>query len=277
MGKEIDATLFSKSNLDQISQEEALRAWAKETARSDWNQSLFHQTMTCHRMTPKALDGLLADGWRHFGSFFFRDIFNIHERKLVRVLPLRIVLDHFDLAKDQKRILKKNTDLMIEYGPVQIDEEHLSLFEKHKIRFNQNPPESLYVYFDQDHVGTVPNPIWQCAVYMETIMGKRLIAVSYFDLGEESLSSIFATFDPECESRSLGTFTLLMEVLFAQQHHKKYVYTGYSYKTPSHYDYKKRFKGSEFYDYIDSWHPLEIVDDFPFRIHSAEGKKLSGY
>ncbi len=274
---QIDPKQFPKSNIQMVSAQAAIKQWEMQSAKLDWKAAQYHQTMTCHRIPPQALDGLLADGWRHFGSFFFRDIFNIYEGRLVRVLPLRIVLDRFALAKDQRRILKKNSDLIIEFGPLKIDDQQLEIFEKHKQRFDKNPPESLYTYFETVDSECVPSLIWQCSVFLENALGKKLIAVSYFDLAQASLSSIFAIFDPDYQDRSLGTFTLLMEILFAQENQKIYVYTGYAYQAPSHYEYKKRFKGTEFYDYISSWHPLEEIDTFPFRVHSAEGKKLAGY
>jgi arginyl-tRNA--protein-N-Asp/Glu arginylyltransferase len=247
----------------------ALSNWQNEQFKLEWQNQKFNQYMSCPRVSPQTLDQLLADGWRHFGCYFFRDMFNMYENAVTRVLPLRIVLDRFKLAKDQKRNLKKNQDLIIEYGPLQITQAHINLFEKHAVRF-EHPPESLYTYFEKKDSHLVPSLIWSCCVYLQQTDEKELIAASYFDFAQESLSSIFAIFDPKYEARGLGTFTLLMEILFAQQQQKKYVYTGYAYRVSSHYDYKKRYEGTEFYDYIGNWYPLEQLDQVKLRKHRYE-------
>lgn len=271
MADSIDPKLFQIKHLqlNRSSDQNPLATWHDEKAKLEWKLQEFNQSMTCLRVTPKVLDQLLADGWRHFGSHFFRDIFNMYKGEVTRVLPLRIVIDQFKLAKDQKRILKKNQDLLIEYGPLNLTQAHVDLFEKHAVRF-ENPPTSLYTYFENTNSAISPSLIWSCCVFLKNGDQKDLIAASYFDLGDEALSSIFAIFDPAHDDRGLGTFTLLMEILFAQQHQKKYVYTGYSYRVSSHYDYKKRYKGTEFYDYIGHWYPLEQFDQVPLKKHRRE-------
>ena len=56
-------------------------------------------------------------------------------------------------------------------------------------------------------------------------------------------------FHPEESSRRLGIFTMLLELDWAQQNGMTFYYPGYAYREPSHYDYKKEFRGLEYYDW----------------------------
>jgi leucyl-tRNA---protein transferase len=79
--------------------------------------------------------------------------------------------------------------------------------------------------------------------------------VSFFDIGQEAVSSIYAMFDTDEPARGLGIFTLLAELEFAKHHGKKYLYTGYVHDEPSFYDYKKHFAALEYYDWQGRWLP----------------------
>lgn len=197
------------------------------------------------RITPQQLDLLLAEGWRHFGTQFFRYSLGIYEDDIRRVVPLRIRLADFSLSKSQRRVLRQNWDASVEIREIDINDESIALFEKHKQRFKSGVPESIY-----DFVST-PMPCE--ALEINVRIERRLVATSYFDVGEQTASAIYGMFDPEFSSRSLGIFTMLKEIEFANAAGKRYYYQGYSYEGPSFYDYKKRFRGTEGFDWDGRW------------------------
>lgn len=239
--------------------------WCHHSARGDWARGRYFQRFEIERATPQMMDAMWADGWRHFGTTFFRDYFNIHGSRLVRVLPLRIRLDNFNLAKDQRRIQKKNSDLTIAFRPLVISDEHMNLFKRHAERFTENRPPSIYSFISLSPV-LVPCPSLMC----EIRKGDQLVAASFFDIGMESTSSIYAMFDPDESSRGLGHLTLLAEIAYAQNAGKRFVYTGYAHTISSYYDYKKRYRGTEFYDWKSAWHPVaDLRSDF-FPTHRYE-------
>ena len=59
-------------------------------------------------VTPAQLDRLLADGWRHFGTHFFRYNLAVYRDEIRRVIPLRIRVADFQLSKSQRRVLRRN-------------------------------------------------------------------------------------------------------------------------------------------------------------------------
>ena len=197
---------------------------------------------------PAQLDDLLAEGWRHFGTHFFRYSLNIYNGEIRRVLPLRISLADFRISKSQRRVLSRNTGLRIENRPIEITPESEELFHRHKMRFDHGVPASVYDFLSSQPA-TAPCEGREIAVYT----GERLVAVSYFDIGERTLSGIYAMFDPEEAQRGLGIFTMLKEIEYAIETGREFYYQGYAYEGESFYDYKKRFSALEAYDWCGNW------------------------
>ncbi len=200
---------------------------------------------------PGQLDMLLADGWRHFGTHFFRYSLNVYRDEIRRVLPLRVRLADFRFSKSQRRCLRKNSDLRIESGPIYLTRDCDVLFHRHKGRFETGIPTSILEFLSHDPA-YIPCEAREIAVYDD----ERLIAVSYFDVGKRTVSGIYAMFDPEYASRGLGTFTMLKEIEFALATGCEFYYQGYAYEGHSFYDYKKRLSGTEVFDWHKRWAPL---------------------
>jgi arginine-tRNA-protein transferase len=199
-------------------------------------------------VTPGQLDALLAQGWRHFGTYFFRYSYGFYDLDVRRVIPLRIRLTDFSFSKSQRRVLRTNADLSTVIQTISVTPEAEKLFEVHKSRFKSGVPNSLYDFLSPEPA-IMPCEAMEVSVYD----GERLAAVSYFDVGSIATSGIYAMFDPEFSDRSLGIFTMLKEIEFAIGNEKLFYYQGYSYEGSSFYDYKKRFRGSEAYDWYSDW------------------------
>jgi leucyl-tRNA---protein transferase len=217
----------------------------------DISANFINDEFTRATVTPAELDRLLADGWRHFGAQFFRYNLAIHEEEIRLVIPLRIRLSGFKLSKSQLRILRRNADTSVSTGPVVINEQIEDLFVRHKRRFERNPPDSIYTFLARKP-DEEPCEVRQLSVHLDD----ELIAVSFFDVGAESCSSIYAMFEPDQARRGLGIFTMLKEIEFAAAEGKEFYYQGYCYSGNSFYDYKKRFFGTEAYLWNGLWVPF---------------------
>jgi arginyl-tRNA--protein-N-Asp/Glu arginylyltransferase len=218
----------------------------------DPDVSFINEAFHAEHVTAEQLDALLEKGWRHFGTYFFRYSYALYELDVRQVFPLRVRLGNFTLSKSQRRVLRKNSDLEISIGPASITAEAQKLFLVHRQRFKHGIPDSLYDFLSEDP-GSVPCPGMEITV----CLAGEPIAVSYFDLGSQSVSGIYALFDPAYSDRSLGIFTMLKEIEFARESGKEFYYQGYSYEGNSFYDYKKRFRGTEAFDWQGNWLPAE--------------------
>lgn len=194
------------------------------------------------------MDFLWANGWRHFGEYFFR--YSVAECKgqPCHVIPLRIELSRFMPSRSQKRILARNRDARVVIRDTSIDAAKQALFDRHRQRFTENVPDSLWVFL-ASQPASVPCHNQEICVYS----GERLLAASFLDIGAAATSAVYAMFEPSEHKRSLGIFTMLLAIEHSRQLGCRYYYPGYAYREPSVYDYKKNFEGLEYLQWESGW------------------------
>jgi arginine-tRNA-protein transferase len=214
------------------------------------------QSFLCLSVPPAEMDRLWAEGWRHFGIFFFQYSHSKHGQADFHVLPLRIELARFVLSRGQKRILKNNQDTKIVIGPSSIDDAKEALFDKHRRRFTENIPSSLH-----DFLSPVPDSVPCANLELCVYASTGLIGVTFLDLGETATSAVYAIFDPEQTKRSVGILMILHSIRFSRERGYRYYYPGYAYREPFAYDYKKRFSGLECLDWGSGWKPYSARQD----------------
>ncbi|MGI8811508.1 MAG: arginine-tRNA-protein transferase [Pyrinomonadaceae bacterium] len=212
--------------------------------------SFINEEFYAESVSPRQLDLLLADGWRHFGTHFFRYNLGFYELDIRRVIPLRIRLADFSLSKSQRRVLRKNDNLRIEISVLAIDSSAEELFHRHKMRFKGDVPNSI-----TDFLGSGPSPV--DTRELRVLENNQLAAVSYFDVGDACISGVYAMFEPHAAALGLGIFTMLQEIELAKDNNKEFYYLGYAYEGNSFYDYKKRFRATEVFDWQGGWQPFD--------------------
>lgn len=214
-------------------------------------REIINEEFEATKVTPEQYDHLLAQAWRHFGSHFFRYNFGIYEDEIRRVIPLRIRLSDLKISKSQRRVLRRNAELKVSIGPYNVTSETHQLFEHHKRRFKTGVPNSIYDFIASDAASS-PTELFEITVRDNS----RLVAVSFFDLAERSVSAIYGCFDPEETRRSLGIFTMLKVMEYARDLGLEFYYHGYAYEGSSFYDYKKHFTAIEAFDWYGIWRPF---------------------
>ena len=212
------------------------------------NFRLINEEFNADHVLPEQMDALLELGWRHFGTHFFRYNVGFLEVDLRFVVPLRIRLKDFSFSKSQRKVLRKNQDLEVTISPAEITEEVEDLFDRHKTRFDHSVPNSIFDFMSFEPA-TVPCE----AKEIRVTRNGELVALSYFDVGISSTSGIYGMFDPAITDRSLGIFTMLKEIEYSIGTGREFYYLGYAYEGESFYDYKKRFRASEAFDWDSDW------------------------
>ena len=144
-----------------------------------------HQVFFRNSISPEQLDWLLANGWRHFGTYFFRYSRVEHEGEARRVIPLRIRIASFHPSRSQRRIRSRNQDLDVVIRPTLIDCQVEALFERHRTRFADHGPDSIRDFLS-DQPATVPC----CNHQLSHYQGARLLGASFLDLGARSASAV---------------------------------------------------------------------------------------
>jgi len=205
----------------------------------------FHDELTCpyfsqrdacfeivqaHGLTGLELDYFLHNGWRKFGTVFFRPSCVACND----CLPLRIEVKKFLPTNDQKRNKKKNMDIEVKVLPLQYFDEAFELYEKfERIRFDHDVDKQSFI--SMFYLSSCPG--LQVGYYLSG----KLVALGFLDQGNNSLSSVYFIYDPDYLKRGLGVFGVLREIELASHLELEFYYLGYYIKSHHKMCYKGRF------------------------------------
>jgi len=203
---------------------------------------------------PKELDNYLAKGWFRMGQMIFTCHVLCFRDQVYSTVWIRLEMEDYIFKKSARKLLLKNDKLFKTIIRKAIfDREKQKLYEGHKERFEGYIPntlkESLFGMEEENLYDT-----YEVCVYEKD----KLIAVSFFDIGSDSIASIMGLYDPDYSQFSLGIYTMLCEIEYGKEHDKKYYYPGYVVPDYKKFDYKLRVGKMDFYDVPSgSWKPIE--------------------
>jgi len=198
------------------------------------------------------LDEYLAKGWFRMGQMIFTCHFFCFDGSLYSPVWIRLDLDNYKFRKSLRKIMTRNSQRFnIVIRKAVLDEEKEKLYRVHKNRFmgfiHDSLKESLLGYSEDNIYDT-----YEACVYD----GEELVAVSFWDIGHDSIASIIALYNPDYSKYSLGFYTMLLEMQFGMENKMKYYYPGYVIPGYPKFDYKLRIGDVEFYDFKkSSWLP----------------------
>lgn len=207
-------------------------------------------------------------------------------------LSARIRVADFKLSKSQKRIEKRNAELIREATSPWATEEQYDLFRR---------------YLDSRHAdgGMADMDVFEFAAMIEETPVKSrvieywdrddadsaLIATCLTDVLDDGLSMVYSFYDPERARNSLGTYIILDHIRIAQEAGLPYVYLGYWVPGSAKMGYKagfsavEVFRGGEWTDLADlstdhsaDTHPLSIdpIAEQVARINLPDTRPIDG-
>ncbi len=196
------------------------------------------------RIKGKELDDYLANGWYRMGQTIFTTHFLCFGETFYSAIWVRLDLQAHQFSKSLRKIIKRNNGrFQFHFGKAVIDVPRENLYQRYRAIFpGMIAPSILDSLQDGDHFNVYNT--YEFTVYD----GAKLIAVSYFDLGENSIASILGFYDPEYKPFSLGLYTMLMEVEYGKIQGFKYFYPGYVVPGYDRFEYKLRIGPVDYYD-----------------------------
>jgi arginine-tRNA-protein transferase len=184
---------------------------------------------------PRELDRLLAAGFRHFGSYYFRPVCE----KCQRCVPIRAAASGFRPSRSLKRVEKENRDLLVTVGPPSPSERSYSLYRRHQLRFEHRSSSTYEQYVRSFFSPTYGNT--QLSVFLDD----TLVSVLHLDVTSVSLSAVYCYYDTDFVSRSLGTFSILRALRYAREWRVEKCYLGYVVDGNRHMMYKSRYRPNQ--------------------------------
>jgi arginyl-tRNA--protein-N-Asp/Glu arginylyltransferase len=183
---------------------------------------------------------LIQHGFRRSGAHCYRP----HCKHCQACIACRLAVNDFVSSRSQRRCLKNNQDLKISSVSAGFSDEYFELYRRylnsrHTDGSMADPCETdfkQFLYCD-----------WSDTRFLEFRLNKQLVAVAVIDMLTDGLSAVYSFFEPEMQSRSLGSYCILKQVDYAKELGLAYVYLGYWIENHNKMHYKSNFKPLQLY------------------------------
>ncbi len=195
------------------------------------HDAIFYQALFAP-LPERSMELFLASGYRRNGNC----LYTMHCPDCSECIPIRLHPYEMELNRNQKRVLKKNKDVEVEYAPMSLSDENISLCQKfldNRYPHKNNEARSYYE-------GFFLNRIVQGMEIRYRLQG-RLIGTAIIDLGENWMNGVYFFFDPDEGGRSPGTFNILTMINTCLKLDINHLYLGYYIKELPAMNYKDRF------------------------------------
>ena len=194
-------------------------------------------------LTPERLDSLLARGWFRMRESVFTTHYYLREGKLLSTVWLRSCLESYSFTKSQRKMLRqRDQQFEVKISKLQLTDEHEKLYNAYLAVASGERSDTI-----EGILGDIDGLIFQ-SMQVEIRDAGRLIGFSVFDCGATSIESILGIYHPDYTDKSLGIYTMFLEVRYAIKNGYKYYYIGYFTPYFSAFDYKCRLGNLQFFN-----------------------------
>jgi leucyl-tRNA---protein transferase len=180
-------------------------------------------------------------------------------------ISVRIPVDLFKPTRSQRRVMNTNQDLKNLIYKAEPTTEQYSIFRAYldSRHFGGGMSDMSVLDYammiEDSHVNTQITEYRKSSSTFHPVLRRDgdLIAVALSDVLKDGLSMVYSFFEPDEESRSLGTYMILDHVNRARTMGLPYVYLGYWVNGSQKMDYKIKFR------------PIELLTDKGWRRFEA--------
>jgi arginyl-tRNA--protein-N-Asp/Glu arginylyltransferase len=163
-------------------------------------------------------------------------------------VSVRIVANELEFSRGQKRILKRNSDLIRGEVPAEATREQFALLRTYLDSRHSGGGMSdmgLFDYVAMVEETPVQTHIIEYRRPDEDGAPGALVACALSDVLRDGLSMVYSFYHPGEDARSLGTYMILDHVRAAKAREQRHVYLGYWVQGSEKMDYKARFRPLE--------------------------------
>jgi arginine-tRNA-protein transferase len=198
-------------------------------------------------LSDRVMELFLASGYRRNGNC----LYTMHCPDCSACIPIRLHPLEMRRNRNQRRVLKKNLDIDVEFAPIEANDENIALCEKfihNRYPQKNNDGRSYYEGFFLNRI--VPG------MEIRYRLEGRLIGNGIVDIGQNWMNAVYFYFDPSEASRSPGTFNILTLQETCLKMGIPYLYLGYYIEQVAAMNYKSCF--TPHYLYLDEvWQKRE--------------------
>lgn len=158
-------------------------------------------------------------------------------------VPVRIPVARFQMSRSQRRVWNRNSDLSVSLSGPRATDEHYALFSRYQ-NARHSGGEMATMSFS-DFRAMVEDSVVDTRLMSIRGPSGQLIGACLTDRLSNGYSAVYSYFDPDEDSRSLGTYCVLWLLDHAQKADFDHVYLGYWIDACAKMTYKSRFQPIE--------------------------------
>lgn len=195
-----------------------------------------YQQAAFSRLDEATMAALLERGYRRNGN----SIYTMRCPNCSLCMPIRLRPEQFLPNRNQRRVWKKNQDVMVEIAPLTMSRENLSLLQRflsHRFSEGRSSAESYYA-------GFFITSINRCFEVRYRVAG-QLLGVGIIDAAPAWMNAVYFFFDPEQGWRSPGTLNILTLKHICMAQKIDLLYLGYWIDGHVGMGYKSAFQPHE--------------------------------
>ncbi len=194
--------------------------------------AVYHQAL--FNGLPDGIVGLFFhDGFRRNGNV----LYSMACADCRACIPIRVRPVDFKANRNQRRVWKKNMDVEVKSGSLEVTDEKLALCNEFLAARYPGKEGRAQEYYSNFFCNSVCTSMEVC--YR---LDGKLIGVAIADVGDQWLNAVYFYFDPRVANRSPGTFNILSLIDICKRVNIPWLYLGYWIDGVAAMDYKKNFK-----------------------------------
>ncbi|WP_373072504.1 arginyltransferase [Sulfurimonas sp.] len=183
-------------------------------------------------------EDFIERGFRRFGKMYFRPICESCDE----CKSIKIDVKNFNFSKSQRRVLRKAENLKSIIQKPTLTKSHIELFEKYHLHMKDEKgweysPTTAQGYYNSFVSGA--NEFGYEVLYFDN---EKLIGVDLIDILPNGISSIYFYYDPDYKKFALGKLSMYLQIKFAKEANKDWIYMGYYVKDCPSLSYKSHYE-----------------------------------
>jgi leucyl-tRNA---protein transferase len=206
-------------------------------------------THLTHEKPPALIDNLLTTGFRRSQNVAYMPYCDGCQA----CVSVRVLVDEFEPGRTMRRIRARNTDIVSRRIAAVPTSEQYTLFRKYiDARHHDGGMADMSVL---DYAMMIEDSLIETFLTEYRVKPRGgpklrpdkwpLAAVTLCDRLSDGISMVYSFYDPDLESRSLGTEMILDHIAYTRELELPHVYLGYWIKGSRKMAYKTRFQPQE--------------------------------
>ena len=191
-------------------------------------------------VTTDLYQSLTDKGFRRSGSHLYRP----HCDQCQACIPTRVPVEQFKPSRSQRRVAKRNSQLIVKIEEATFSRRHYNLYERY---ISLRHADGDMFPASEDQFRSFLLSPWSDSIFICIYDEQKLLSVAVTDRQPQGLSAIYTFFEPNETKRSLGVLSILTQIEVCRSLNLPYLYLGYWIRECEKMSYKTNYRPVQMY------------------------------